>query len=79
MWVGIASQGKLGMQGRWNSKYKKLGMSKMAVLYQTSSDEFRKKLETELTRFYGDKLDNINAGGGGGIGTPPYVVYVAWN
>ena len=78
MWVGIASQGEQGMRGRWNSKYKALGLNRIVAIYETSSDSFRKGMEKELTRFYGGILDNVNAGGGGGIGSPPYFVYVAW-
>ena len=78
MWIGIASQGESGMRGRWNSKYKSLGLKYMAKIYQTTSDSFRKNLEDELVNFYGSNLDNLNAGGGGGFGSSPYVVYVAW-
>ena len=40
-------------------------------------------MESELTAFYGIKaagglLDNMVEGGGGGHGSPPYVVYLAW-
>jgi len=83
MWIGIASQGVDGARGRWNAKYKALGMKHMAVVYQTSSDSFRKKMESDLTEFYGlvengGHLDNKCEGGGGGHGSGPYVVYVAW-
>lgn len=83
MWIGIASQGANGVQGRWNAKYKDLGMKNIAIVYLTTSDSFRKNLEDDLTDFYGLKsngglLDNEVLGGGGGYGSPPYAVYVAW-
>ena len=55
MWVGIASQGERGAEGRWNAKYKGLGLQHFAIVYVTSSDNFRKAMESELTQFYGLK------------------------
>jgi hypothetical protein len=78
MWVGIASNDVDGVRGRWNDKYKARGMERVAIVYKTSSDRFRKVMERDLTEYYGDRLDNVNKGGGGRSGTPPYVVYVAW-
>ena len=83
MWIGIASRGREGARGRWDAKYKALGMRHFALVYETSSDHFRKAMEAELTAFYGIKsqggfLDNVVEGGGGGHGSPPYVVYLAW-
>lgn len=79
MWIGIASNGQAGARARWNAKYKGLGMKHMAIVYETSSDSFRKKMEDDLVDFYEEHVDNERAGGGGGNGTAPYVVYVAWN
>lgn len=83
MWIGIASNGTDGARGRWNVKYKDHHMRHMAIVYHTSSDHFRKEMEADLVGFYGLKpkgyLDNVNEGGGGGHGSAPYVVYVAWN
>ena len=79
MWIGIASNGVDGARARWNAKYKGLGMRYMAIAYSTSSDHFRKEMESDLVDFYGEQLDNKVDGGGGGHGSAPYVVYVAWN
>jgi hypothetical protein len=79
MWIGIASNGVDGARARWNAKYKGLGMRYMAIAYETSSDHFRKEMERDLCEFYGDYVDNEKGGGGGGHGSAPYVVYVAWN
>ena len=79
MWIGIASSGVDGARGRWNAKYKGLGMRHMAIVYETSSDHFRKEMEADLVQFYSEHLDNVNEGGGGGHGSAPYVVYVTWN
>eukprot|EP01120_Amphizonella_sp_Union-15-10_P005328 TRINITY_DN16080_c0_g1_i1.p1 TRINITY_DN16080_c0_g1~~TRINITY_DN16080_c0_g1_i1.p1 ORF type:complete len:125 (-),score=17.44 TRINITY_DN16080_c0_g1_i1:8-382(-) len=82
MWIGIASRGLEGCRERWNDKYKDLGMTKMRALYQTSSDDYRKRLEALLIDWcakHGYPIDNVVAGGGGGQGTPPYVVYVAFS
>ncbi len=77
-WIGIASNGEKGVESRWNQKYKGVGMQSIAIVYQTSSDSFRKAIEKELIDFYEDRCDNKIGGGGGGSGTGPYVVYVAW-
>jgi hypothetical protein len=77
-WIGIASNGEVGVESRWNQKYKGLGMHSIAIVYQTSSDSFRKAIEEDLIDFFQDLCDNKIGGGGGGSGTPPYVVYVAW-
>lgn len=79
MWIGIASNGDDGCRARWNSKYKGLGMLHMAAVYDTSSENFRRHMESDLIDFFGlDYLDNEKAGGGGPFGTPPYTVYVVW-
>jgi hypothetical protein len=77
-WIGIASNGEVGVESRWNQKYKGLGMHSIAIVYQTSSDSFRKAIEEDLIDFFQDLCDNKIGGGGGPSGTPPYVVYVAW-
>ena len=79
MWIGIASNGVSGCRERWNSKYKALGMKKMAAVYETSSDDFRKKMEADLIEFYRDHVENPVGGGGGPTGIPPYTVYVVWS
>jgi hypothetical protein len=78
MWVGIASSGDDGVRARWNGKYKALGMTSIAVVYSTDSDHFRREIERDLVDEFGDRCDNRTGGGGGGVGVPPYSVYVAW-
>jgi hypothetical protein len=65
MWIGICSQEEIGLRQRWNSKYKGLGMTRIAAVYRTESDSFRKKVEKDLVAFYEAQLDNENDGGGG--------------
>lgn len=80
MWIGITSNGEKGLRQRWNDKYKGLGMTQIAAVYETSSEEFRRKMEKELTEFYKEHADNVAPGGGGrNAGNPPLLVYVAWN
>jgi hypothetical protein len=76
-WVGIASNKRQGCEARWNDKYKKLGMTDMAPLYETSSDDFRKNIESLLTTLCED-CENPIDGGGGPRGISPYLVYVVW-
>jgi len=78
--IGICSQGTEGLEDRWNQKYKNYGYTGIIPLYQTSSDSFRKELETQLTEKFwnGEKRGNERKGGGGPIGTPPYFVYIAY-
>ena len=78
IWVGIASDGERGCEARWNDKYKPLGMNHMVILYTTLSDSFRKETEKSLVELIGGDLANVNNGGGGPTGSPPYVVYCAW-
>ena len=77
-WIGIASNGIDGVRARWNAKYKGLGMDSIAIVYETTSDSFRKNIEDDLIDFFQDSCDNKVAGGGGGHGSAPYAVYVAW-
>ena len=77
-WIGITSNGKKGCRARWNDKYKGKGMKHMAAVYMTTSESFRRDLEIELIKFFKDWVDNLDPGGGGPDGTPPFMVYVAW-
>ena len=77
-WIGIASETELGMEARWNQKYKPRGFNQIALVYKTDSDNFRKQIEAELIRFYADHVHNEIGGGGGSAGTPPYAVYIVW-
>lgn len=78
-WLGIAS-GVSGCQARWDQKYKNAGMNMFYILYESESDTFRKNLEEDLidwAKKYKYNPENINSGGGGPIGSPPYFVYIA--
>jgi hypothetical protein len=77
LWIGIASNGVDGCKTRWNSKYKPKGLNNMMPLYETSSDSLRKNMEKELADLV-QYLDNVASGGGGGKGSPPYIVFAAW-
>ena len=53
--------------------------NEMIVLYMTSSIENVRNLEEELVDYYRgrfDRCDNINRGGGGRIGVPPFFLYI---
>lgn len=80
-WIGITSDGLDGVRRRWNQEYKQCGMHHIAVVYTTSSDNYRRNAETDLIEYFKQQRANIqneNAGGGGPTGPPPYSVYVAW-
>lgn len=54
-------------------------MNSMAMVYQTTSHDFVRRMEADLVDYYRDHAENQCAGGGGGVGgEAPYVVYVAW-
>lgn len=84
IWVGIASTTTDGCEHRWNAKYKAMHLDYMAPLYQTTSDDFRKNMESQIITWSKEKpgnkieLENEIKGGGGPVGTPPYYVYVAF-
>jgi hypothetical protein len=60
---------------RWQEAYK-FAYDDMIVLYQSSSINSVSKLEYALVDHYTDWCDNVIAGGGGNIGTPPYYLYL---
>jgi hypothetical protein len=49
---------------------------KMFAVYQSTSIDSVSRLEDELVEHNRDLADNIVAGGGGSIGSPPYYLYV---
>lgn len=53
--------------------------NRMIVMYQTSSLDSARDLEWRLIDDYQGYSDNINAGGGGPAGDPPYFLYVVIN
>ena len=48
----------------------------MIVLYETSSDNFVRQMESVLIEDYWEDCDNSVGGGGGGRGAPPYYLYI---
>jgi hypothetical protein len=48
----------------------------MFAVYQSTSIDSVSRLEDELVEHNRDLADNIVAGGGGSIGSPPYYLYV---
>lgn len=48
----------------------------MIVLYQTSSIGFVSALEADLVEHNWEFTENVVAGGGGGVGDPPFFLYV---
>ena len=49
---------------------------RMIVMYRTESLNSARELERRLIDYYQGSSDNINAGGGGLPGEPPYFLYV---
>ena len=49
---------------------------RMIVMYRTESLNSARELETHLIEHYRGYSDNINTGGGGPSGEPPYFLYV---
>ena len=79
-WIGKTSGGEEGCKGRWNNKYKADEMNKMAIVYESSSQDNACDLEEDLVDIFWERIKNVNRGGGGGWAedNPPYVVYIAW-
>jgi hypothetical protein len=78
-WVGITSDGMAGVHRRWDAKYRGLGMTNIAAVYETSSDEFCRRMEEDLVKYYEERADNLASGGAGGRSDKkPYIVYVAY-
>ena len=79
-WFGITSDDDVehaGCKDRWNTKYRFFTMNNMRILYQTDSEEYCRKAETDLIKRF-PQAENRIGGGGGPLGGPPYVVYFAW-
>lgn len=79
-WIGKTSGGDQGCRERWSQKYKPDEMNKMAIVYESDSQESALDLEEKLVDHFWSEIKNMNKGGGGGWAedNPPYVVYVAW-
>ena len=53
-WIGKTSGGEQGCRERWSKKYKSDGMNKMAIVYESSSEDYALKMEDYLIdRFEG--------------------------
>ena len=70
-----------GCRERWNSKYKDEEMTRMAMVYQSDSQDSALNMEAHLIDKLEDDILN-GTGGGGGKRTKedkePYIVYIAW-
>lgn len=79
-WIGKTSGGEDGCRERWSQKYKPDGMNKMAIVYESSSQDNALNLKEDMVDRFWSKIKNKNKGGGGGWAEdyPPYVVYIAW-
>ena len=84
-YIGVASDGDYGCQEHWNNMLKGRGYQAIATIYHTESENFREQMKQEMLDFYGTQadcdglLDNkIGDAWTGGIGDPPYTLYVAW-
>lgn len=62
-------------EGRWDDAYKE-DYDEMIVLYQSSSIESVSEVERDLIAHNKHFTKNRIAGGGGGIGTPPFFLYL---
>ncbi len=56
--------------------YNRLGYTQMLVIYETSSINHVRGLESNLIAHYGDDCDNSIGGGGGRVGVGPYYLYI---
>lgn len=79
-WVGFTSNGEKGCENRWNQtyKHKPTGLNRMARIYTTESNKFKKKMETYLTEELKGELANERMGGAGPDGSGELSVYVVW-
>jgi hypothetical protein len=62
-------------ESRWDNAYKS-DYDEMIVLYQSSSIESVSQVERDLIEHNQHLTKNRIAGGGGGIGTPPFYLYL---
>lgn len=78
-WIGKTSGGEQGCRNRWNQKYRDDGMNSMAIVYQSSSQQFAYDMEVDMIDQFWKKVKNEKEGGGPWAeDNPPYVVYIAW-
>lgn len=69
--IGISNNPDRRFQEAYEGFY-----DEMVVLYETTSIDYVSELERILVAYNLDYTDNEVAGGGGGIGEPPYYLYV---
>lgn len=86
MWIGVCSNGKIGMQNRWAKKYSKEkygSMEKMAQVYMPAARDFdgRQKMEKHLIEHFREKFgDDIVGNEKDETPLPkPFVVYTVWH
>ena len=79
-WIGKTSGGEQGCRERWSQKYKPDGMNRMAIVYESSSQDNALNMEENMIAQFGSQIKNQTRGGGGGWArnSQPYVVYIAW-
>ena len=79
-WIGKTSGGEQGCRERWSQKYKPDGMNRMAIVYESSSQDSALNMEENMIAQFGNQIKNQTRGGGGGLASNshPYVVYIAW-
>ena len=79
-WIGKTSGGEQGCRERWNQKYNPDGMNRMAIVYESSSQDNALNMEENMIAEFEGQIKNPIGGGGGSLAhdNPPYVVYIAW-
>ena len=79
-WIGKTSGGEEGCRERWNNKYKQDGMNRIAIVYESSSQDSALNMEENMIAQFGSQIKKQIGGGDGGWArsNQPYVVYIAW-
>ena len=78
-WIGKTSGGRDGCKTRWG-KYKSDGMNRMAMVYQSESEDFALNMEEAMIEIFKRFIWNETGGGGGNRAddNPHIIVYIAW-
>ena len=79
-WIGKTSGGEQGCRELWSHKYNLDGMNRMAIVYESSSQDNALNMEEKMITQFQAQIKNHTGGGGGARAhnNPPYVVYIAW-
>ena len=79
-WIGKTSGGEERCRKRWSAKYKSDKMNKMAIVYESSSQDFASDMEGDMIDEFWNEIKNEVRGSPGKLpdNNPPYVVYIAW-